>query len=659
MFQHSPFSTVSRAAALLGPQQLGVGVRGGCEAIAHAVRKVVEEDPSKWVLQVDLINSYNQVDRGVVLEETARHFPECLAWVKTCYGAPSVLKFGPADILSALGLHQGDPLAGLLFCLALKPVVDAIEAQVPTLSLNAWYCDDGNLHGTKPELATVVDIILQEGGPRGLILSTSNTVQPPKLPKSSVWSPMDGVDDRDQDPLQRGVPKVRSSDGITVLGAPVRWRDFVREKVVEKIEKVRQVTELLPHLREPHLEFVLLRSCLSLPKVMFLLRALDTSEHQDLLDTFDSITRGALCRILGSPVTDDQWAQAKLPVAVGGLGLRAAGDHASVAHATSLLSSHSMILKLLKRGEEENLPDLPQLLLADIFAKQGEDVVTESLIGVSQKAASLKVDLFNRSLLLNQLQEGNVRDLARLTSLGLKYAGSWLSVVPSPALGLHLRPAEFVPIVRYRLGINVYSSEGNCPACGQESDKLGDHALACVRSRDRIARHDLLRDVIYEAASSASLAPVKEERHLLPGTAARPGDVFIRRWSDGKDAALDVTVTSPLASSNLADATARPGGALEKAYDRKMRDTADACRQQGLVFLPIALETLGGMHHLAVNQFKRLGAALVRHTGSDEREVASQLMQRISLHLMRGNAAMITSRRPDVDFLPPEMDGVE
>ena len=69
----------------------------------------------------------------------------------------------------------------------------------------------------------------------------------------------------------------------------------------------------------------------------------------------------------------------------------------------------------------------------------------------SQKAASVKVDLLNQSLLLNQLQEGNARDLARLSSLGLKYAGSWLSVVPSPALGLHLRPAEFVPIVRWTL----------------------------------------------------------------------------------------------------------------------------------------------------------------------------------------------------------------
>ena len=56
---------------------------------------------------------------------------------------------------------------------------------------------------------------------------------------------------------------------------------------------------------------------------------------------------------------------------------------------------------------------------------------------------------------------------------------------------------------------------------------------------------------------------MKEEKHLLPGSQARPGDVMIRRWSDGKDAALDVTVTSPLASSNLAAAIARPGRTLD------------------------------------------------------------------------------------------------
>ena len=36
-------------------------------------------------------------------------------------------------------------------------------------------------------------------------------------------------------------------------------------------------------------------------------------------------------------------------------------------------------------------------------------------------------------------------------------------------------------------------------------------------------------------------------------------DIYIRRWADGKDAALDLTVTSSPASSNLA--AARLGGA--------------------------------------------------------------------------------------------------
>ena len=53
-------------------------------------------------------------------------------------------------------------------------------------------------------------------------------------------------------------------------------------------------------------------------------------------------------------------------------------------------------------------------------------------------------------------------------------------------------------------------------------------------------------------------------------------DIYIRRWADGKDAALDVTVTSSPASSNLAAAATRLGGALDEAYDRKMHDTADA-----------------------------------------------------------------------------------
>ena len=99
--------------------------------------------------------------------------------------------------------------------------------------------------------------------------------------------------------------------------------------------------------------------------------------------------------------------------------------------------------------------------------------------------------------------------------------------------------------------------------------------------------------------------------------------------------AIDVTVTSPLAVSNVAGAAAEAGASLAKAYQRKLRDTAEACRQEGLVFLPFAMETLGGLHSGAVTQVKQLAAALARCKGSNESEVTSQLFGRLSLALIR------------------------
>ena len=98
----------------------------------------------------------------------------------------------------------------------------------------------------------------------------------------------------------------------------------------------------------------------------------------------------------------------------------------------------------------------------------------------------------------------------------------------------------------------------------------------------QIARHDQLRDVLYEAAAGAALAPIKEAAHLLPGVAARPGDILIWRWVEGKDGALDVTVTGPLAQSNVEAAAAESGAALEKAFKRKVQGAAQACQDQGI-----------------------------------------------------------------------------
>ena len=53
-----------RIVSRLAPHQLGVAVKGGCEAAAHTIREAVSRDPSKWVLRMDLVNAFNCLDRS-------------------------------------------------------------------------------------------------------------------------------------------------------------------------------------------------------------------------------------------------------------------------------------------------------------------------------------------------------------------------------------------------------------------------------------------------------------------------------------------------------------------------------------------------------------------------------------------------------------------
>ena len=167
---------------------------------------------------------------------------------------------------------------------------------------------------------------------------------------------------------------------------------------------------------------------------------------------------------------------------MGGLGLRGAKSHAPGAHAAYVLSSLYLIASLLGRpvqqggeGAAEVRPGRQQgvlspQLLALLSASQGEEIVEEDLMGVSQKQISYKVDLHQQQVWQQDFGEDEVRERARIASVSLPHAGDWLVVAPLVALGLHLRPAEFVLVVKYRLGLAVFDQAGPCPACLKHSE---------------------------------------------------------------------------------------------------------------------------------------------------------------------------------------------
>ena len=145
---------------------------------------------------------------------------------------------------------------------------------------------------------------------------------------------------------------------------------------------------------------------------------------------------------------------------------------------------------------------------------------------------------------------------------------------------------------------------------------------------------------------SAALAPTKEGRFLLPGQGNKPADIFIPRWAGGKDAALDVTVINPLQDAQVQGAASNPGHALDAAHKRKLDKSWEDCHQRGIEFIPIAIESLGAWHSTATAQVTKLGSALARQSGEDESVTVQRLFQKLSVALMRGNAALFNNRCP-------------
>ena len=78
----------------------------------------------------------------------------------------------------------------------------------------------------------------------------------------------------------------------------------------------------------------------------------------------------------------------------------------------------------------------------------------------------------------------------------------------------------------------------------------------------------------------------------------------------------------------------------------KMRGTAELCDQQGIAFIPIVAESMGGWHKVALEQLRKLGSSLARHTGQEEGETISHLFTRASILLQKGLSALLLNRIP-------------
>ena len=619
-----------KASELFHPLQFGVACTAGSEKIIHGLRKCIEDhwdDEDFVVLKVDMRNAFNLVSRQAILDECASLFPELLPWVLWCYGTHSALWHPMGRVSSESGVQQGDPLGPLLFALVLQKIISAVDVDVECIEMlfNAWFLDYGVLAGPKSAVLRAMHLIEELGPSFGIFIN---------LAKCELYS---------RNELSSTFPVMIKSSQVPhleLLGAPIG--DFLfcskfiasRRKIASKLlSKLEEVASI-----DPQVALILLRLCGGFCKMVHVARTTPPHLAFSSLESFDSDVRMCFSNCVATDISDVAWKQAQLGLSYGGLGLRSISHHSCAAYIASLSFSGL--------GSADNPHLMRSIVKYNGLVSPPDGISVESILAspIPQRILSQRLDDHSFGLVIAAATDA---DKARLLSTSAPHATSWLSVVPSIGLGLHLDPNELQIPVKWWLGLDTSrgSSCGLCPDVAL--DPLGHHAATCRRGGDVVIRHNRLRDVFLSFCHQAHIAARLEAGSgLTPGLdRARPADVLVRDWAQGKPAAFDITVTSPLTPAILAEASRRVDAAAEAAENRKHTANDPKCAELGWRCVPLAVETYCNWGEEARGTFALLATRLAFGSSSFRKaRVISDMFGRLNITLVRAIARAILAR---------------
>jgi hypothetical protein len=190
-----------------------------------------------------------------------------------------------------------------------------------------------------------------------------------------------------------------------------------------------------------------------------------------------------------------------------------------------------------------------------------------------------------------------------MMACSMPHASDWLLAPPVAGLGLGLQSNVFLAALKFRLGIPLFDLPSVCPAlssggsiCGSEMDVFGDHALCCHNGPSLLFRHNNIRDILGHSARAAGLAAVViEKKNQIEGSRAKPGDITVQQYHRGfASSAFDVTISHPLQKKFIEIAMEEAGMAAKGAHDRKVIKSLQECKDEGIHFVPLAWESIGG-----------------------------------------------------------------
>jgi hypothetical protein len=584
-------------------------------------------------IKVDLSNAFNNVSRAHFIDIVAELLPEMYEWVRWCYESQSDLTYGDYVIPSKEGVQQGDPLGPLLFALVIQKVINRIQADLAKgVNVNLWYLDDGTLGGHPDTVFRAMKILVQDGPALGLFLNASKCEI---LSHPGAANAAKRLQTMLEAELGTKVPndKLFLDGNYCMLGAPIGSPAFCASYVREhSLKPATESLTMAKKIHDPQVAHALLRRCAGFGQLVHAIRATPPSDNmQELCTEFDKDMLEAVLSFIG-PVDPKAYPQIRRSTKTGGLGFRACVTHMQAAYVGSVVTCSTLDSWAPQRAEGYVDATLHLALVSNLSQEEIEAYG-------SQKQLS---EVLCNALFTQEQQRDSQEDLARKISQAGEGASKWLTAIPSRDFGQSFTPREYVTLVRWWLGQDVYHEEALCKACGENNDRKGYHALTCQCWGGRIHRHHAISNECAKILTKAHHNPTRERS--LDGR-TRPADVYIPHWSAGRPLALDFAVTHPLQSQSFNMAEARTPGSWAGAYAEKHKSKyIEPCNERGVDFQAMVVETYGAWDPAALIILNEIANQYAKHQQLDPAAAAERLFTKLSVTLMRLNARMMLVR---------------
>lgn len=642
-------------------------------------------------LFIDAKNAFNECRRDKAAEAILKHCPELANIFFALYGKDTKvwLRADRDDwttLLAQEGCIQGCVLGPLVFGFSTKEAYDRVCAILrgcldcffvafsddsaisadhdPCVEAFMEYLEAGKECGLKVNFAINKTVVLlgkcaDEGEVEQRIANFNDIVN---IPRANIRI----HPDNGGDPLQYG---------YVYLGIPIGSDEFKKLHLRKMIDEYIDDCKCDSAVKSPQEKWVYLYWVIR-QKFPFWLRHMSPTITNDFARDIDQHLRVKLSNVIGEPISDDIWNQARLPVKSHGFGLGHVEDTISAAYVANVMETQTAVLDKLPSATYLNHLNDPQeeldaIRLGSAQIEEFVDVFRTHNSKIKHAANTTGVDIsgtFATHLETRKLQflftkvftthrvckfeqhiaaHGSPADKARIFSNDGSFAGAWLFSVPKNDKSI-IAAETFRKCCRLRLGMAFNELPTTCCCRGHKViDRTNPcHFWACPEFKHLCTdRHNAIQAEIKALANSAGLRVDDRKLTVFRVTndddGKRPDLLIPTMGEDGRNLLVDITIGHPTCPSYVTQAARTRHYTLNELHRRKNVKYLQRCTEINSSFMPLAFESFGAVSADTVTLIAKLVSKAAELSNIPYSVLLSYWRKRISTTLQVQNARIL------------------